>query len=214
MSMYVMLNPTRESLRSNRQKGVALLTVMLIMVALTVIGIAAITVTSLENKMAGFGRTGEAGTSAAEACLGTAVKVIQGTIDNAQLPVGGTAGDYRESAGGPVPDDSVAGLQAEIMGQDDNNGDTPGSNPPNTRATVNGFTVAGDIDRLYAVPKTGGSLQFAAGYEGTAGGAAGGGVDIMYRIDCQATSAITGTSSRVSAVYACTATGETCQRKI
>jgi Tfp pilus assembly protein PilX len=202
------------NIRSRREDGVALLTVMLLMVALTVIGIAAITVTSLENKMAGFERTGEAAGNAAEACLGTAVKVIQGTIDNAQIPTGGTAGDYRESAGGPVPDASVAGLEAEIMGQSDNNGDAPTSNPPNTRATVNGFSVAGDIDRLYAVPKSGGSLQFAAGYEGTAGGAAGGGVDIMYRIDCMATSAVTGTTSRVSAVYACTATGETCQRKI
>jgi len=79
---------------------------------------------------------------------------------------------------------------------------------------VNGFTVTGDIDRLYAMPKAGGSLQFAAGYEGTAGGAAGGGVDIMYRVDCAANSALTGTSSRVTAVYACTATGESCQRKI
>jgi Tfp pilus assembly protein PilX len=200
--------------RYTSEQGVALLTVMLLMVALTVIGVAALTVTSLENRMAGFQRTGEAGSSAAEACLGTAVKVIQATIDNAQLPTGGAAGDFRESSGGPVPDASAAGLQAEIMGQDDNNADTTNTNPPNTRATVNGFTVTGDIDRLYAMPKAGGSLQFAAGYEGTAGGAAGGGVDIMYRVDCAANSALTGTSSRVTAVYACTATGESCQRKI
>jgi Tfp pilus assembly protein PilX len=215
MSMHVTLNRMKQKVWiRRRQEGVALLTVMLLMVALTVIGIAAVTVTSLENRMAGFGRMGEAGASAAEACLGTAVRVIQNTIDNAQVPAGGAAGDYRESSGGPVPDASVAGLEAEIMGQSDNNNDTPSTNPPNTRATINGFTITGDIDRLYAVPKAGGSLQFAAGYEGTAGGAAGGGVDIMYRIDCQATNAITGTNSRVTAVYACTATGETCQRKI
>jgi Tfp pilus assembly protein PilX len=198
---------------SNAQRGIALLTVMLLLVALTVIGIAAITVTSMENRMAGFGRTGEAGSSAAEACLGTAVKVIQETIDNAAVPTGGAAGDFRVSAGGPVPDANVATLQAEIMGQSDNNADTV-QTAPNTVATVNGFTVQGDIDRLYAAPKAGGSMQFAAGYEGTAGGAAGGGVDIMYRIDCSASSLALGTSSRITAVYACTATGESCQRKI
>ncbi|MGH7254326.1 MAG: hypothetical protein ACREI3_00985, partial [Nitrospirales bacterium] len=72
----------------------------------------------------------------------------------------------------------------------------------------------GDIDRLYAKPKAGGALQFAAGYEGTAGGAAGGGVDIYYRIDCSAVNPATNTRGQVIGVYACTATGETCQRKI
>jgi hypothetical protein len=79
---------------------------------------------------------------------------------------------------------------------------------------INNFTVNGDIDRLYAKAKSGGSMQQFGGYEGTAGGAAGGGVEILYRIDCSATNSATGTRGRITAVYACTATGETCQRKI
>jgi Tfp pilus assembly protein PilX len=183
---------------------------MLLLVALTVIGIAAITVTSLENRMAGFERTAESGATAAEACLGTAVRIIQQTIDNAQLPA-----EFLDDKNppGPVPAANAATLQQEIMGQLDNNADAF-TTAPNTLTVVSGFTVRGDIDRLYAKPKAGGSLQFAAGYEGTAGGAAGGGVDIMYRIDCSASSALTGTNSRITAVYACTATGESCQRKI
>ena len=199
--------------RLSQEDGVALLTVLLVMVALAVIGIGSITVTGLENRIAGFTRSGEAATGAAESCLSTGVKIIEETIFAGELP-----SDYLSNANpaGPVPAANSTTLQQEIMGQSDNNTDAPtGSGAvPNTTVTVNNFTVNGDIDRLYAQPKAGGSLQFAAGYEGTAGGAAGGGVDIMYRIDCVSTNAATNASSRVTAVYACTTTGETCQRKI
>lgn len=192
------------------ERGIALVTVLLLVAILTIIGIASITVTGVENRMAGFGRTGEAGTSAAESCMQTAVRIVQQTIDNGSLPAA-----FLDNANpvGPVPNGNSATLQAEIMGQSDNNADAADVTP-NMVSIIDNFTVRGDIDRLYAVPKAGGSLQFAGGYEGTAGGTAGGGVDIMYRIDCTATNTATSTRSRITAVYACTATGETCQKKI
>ena len=192
------------------QEGIALLTTVLLLVGLTIIGIAAMTVTGMENRMAGYGRATETVANAAEACVGTAVKIIQDTIDNAQLPAG-----YRDDAAppGPVPSGNAVTLQQEIMGQSDNNSDVADT-APNTMTTVYNFTVRGDIDRLYAQPKVGGSLQFAAGYEGTAGGSAAGGVDIFYRVDCSATNPATNTMARITAVYACTVTGESCQRKI
>jgi len=192
------------------QNGVALVTVMLVMIIMTVIGIAALTVTGMENRMAGFQRTGEAAATAAESCVGTGVNIIQQTIDQGKVP-----DTFKISNGGPVPDLNQAILEGEIMGQSDNNGDMPtSSSAANTLQTVGAYTVLGDIDRLYARPRAGGALQFAAGYEGTAGGTAGGGVDIMYRIDCRATTTISSTASRIVAIYACTATGESCQRKI
>ncbi|MGH7254484.1 MAG: PilX N-terminal domain-containing pilus assembly protein, partial [Nitrospirales bacterium] len=48
-----------------RQDGIALLTVVLLMVVLTILGIMAITVSGLENRMAGHGRTAEAAMAAA-----------------------------------------------------------------------------------------------------------------------------------------------------
>ncbi len=203
----------RDASHLTGQDGVALLTVLLIMVALAIIGIGSITVTGLENRIAGFTRSGEAATGAAESCLSTGVKIIQETIDAGAVP---TAYLDNANPAGPVPQGNATTLQQEIMGQSDNNSDSPtGSGAaPNTTVTVNSFTVTGDIDRLYAQPKVGAALQFASGYEGTAGGAAGGGVDIMYRIDCVSTNAATNASSRVTAVYACTTSGETCQRKI
>jgi hypothetical protein len=104
----------------------------------------------------------------------------------------------------------AASLLDEIMGRSDNNTDgTTGVS--NLVQQVGGFTVNGDIDRLYNRAKVGGSLQFAAGLEGTG---SEGAIDIYYRIDCVASMAATGSSSRVTAVYACTKTGESCQRKI
>jgi hypothetical protein len=196
--------------RLGDERGIALLTVMLLLVALTVIGIAAMSVTGMENRMAGYGRSAETISSAAEACMGTAVKIIQDTIDQGQLPAAYLA---NASPAGPVPVANGPTLQQEIMGQSDNNGDSADS-APNTTATLFNFTVQGDIDRLYAAPKVGGSLQFAGGYEGTAGGAAGGGVDIYYRVDCVATNPALNTRGRITAVYACTASGETCLRKV
>jgi len=190
--------------RITNQDGVALITILMLIIILTVIGIASITVSGLGSRMAGFGRIAETAAGSAESCLGSAVKIIQDTIDNGTIP-----GTYSPD---PIPAANVATLQQEILGQSDLNADLP-TVAPNTQVTVGTFTVSGDIDRLYAVPKAGGALQFAAGYEG-AGGAGGGGIDILYRIDCVALNAATGSSSRITAVYACVATGESCQRKI
>ncbi len=197
----------RDSAAGN-QHGVTLLTVLMILAVMTIIGIAAISVTGLENRMAGFGRTGESAATAAESCMETAVNVIQQTIDAGQLPA--THLDSASPAG-PVPSLNGPTLNQEIMGQLDNNADDVNT-APNTVANIGGFTVRGDIDRLYVKTKAGGAIMFANAYDGMGSGLAGGGADIFYRVDCTATNAATGTTSRIAAVYACTATGDSCQK--
>lgn len=190
-----------------RQNGVAFLTVMMLLLILTVLGIAAITVTGFENRVAGLSRNAEAANTAIESCIQTAVNVIQQTIDQADVP-GTLVPD-------PVPTTAMRSqLTQEILGQSDNNPDAPTTGSANLVQSVGGYTVNGDIDRLYIRAPGGGALQFAAGYEGMGAGAAGGGVEILYSIACSTTHAVTGTTVRTSAVYACTATGESCQRKI
>ena len=63
--------------RLNDERGMAFLTVMMVLLMLTVLGIAAITVTGVENNMAGLQRTMEASANAAESCLGTGANIIQ-----------------------------------------------------------------------------------------------------------------------------------------
>lgn len=190
-----------------------MLTVLMLTIILTVIGIAAITTTSLDIKMAGGERLREGSVNAAEACMSSAVQIIQQTLQSAAVPSALTA-----SGANPVI--TVSPLQSEIIGSSDGNPDSAdpnvSGNAPNAVLTISPYTVNVDIDRLYAKPKAGGSLQFAGGYEGTAGGAAGGGIEILYRIDCYArvTSGSTPISGRITGVYACVATGDTCQRQI
>lgn len=83
--------------KTEHQKGMALVTAMVVMVIMAVIGIAALTVTGLENRMAGFQRTGEAAATAAESCIGTGVNIIQQTIDQGGVP------NQFLSPAGPVP---------------------------------------------------------------------------------------------------------------
>jgi len=204
----------------SRQDGIAMLTVLMLTIILTVIGIAAITTTSLDIKMAGGERLRESSVSAAEACMSSSVQIVQQTLANAAVPSALTAAGTNPSI--TLPLGTAPGqnpLEAEIMGQSDENTDNADPNAggtPNAVLTLSPFAVNIDIDRLYAKPKAGGSLQFGAGYEGTAGGAAGGGVEIYYRIDCYSrnTSGTMRVAGRISGVYACVATGETCQRKI
>jgi Tfp pilus assembly protein PilX len=191
------------------QRGVALLTSLLIVAAMMIMGLGAITVSGLGNKMAGYSRTGESSANAAESCVSTAIKLIQDTIDGGVVPAA-----YLDNAvpAGPVPTANGPTLQQEILGQLDNHTDVA-TNAPNTQVLVNGYMVQGDIDRLYASPRAGSAIQFAGGYEGVGGGASAGGVDIVYRVDCTARNTATATTSRIVAVYACTLSGDSCQRR-
>ena len=192
------------------QRGMALITVLLLIVIMTVIGITAITITGMEGRMAGFMRTGEAATAAAESCLDTGMQVILQTLDidaGGQLPLA-----FGSSSGGPVPDVPVANLtsvQNEILGSDDNNPDPPLPtlpNLPDLSMNINNYGANGDIDRLYIQPKPGTTQAFDE--------PASGSIEILYRVDCQATNTATGSSSRVIGIYACTLNADGCQRAL
>lgn len=195
------------------ERGIALLTVFLMLLLLTILGIAAITVTGLENRMAGFFRTTEAAAAAAQSCEGVAANIIQQTITGpGQLPA-----SFLSSAvpAGPVPATNGPTLQSEIKGEvlpsppaptanmpSQNNNDTPASQP-NLVLQFNGYTVNGDIDQLYRHAKPG--MEQANSPEGS--------IEIIYRITCVATNTATGATSTVTSVYACTLYSSGCSKK-
>jgi Tfp pilus assembly protein PilX len=176
------------------QKGVALLTVMLLLLIMTVLGIASITVTGLENRMSGFLRTGEAAAAAAESCLGVGANIIQ----QAWMPQNAAAipAAFLSNAvpPGPVPVSNAVTLHDEIYGMNaamndmTNNTDTAATSP-NLVINVGGFAVNGDIDRLYV------QNTIATG---------GPSATVMYRINCVATNVATGNVSPSTAIYGCT----------
>lgn len=197
--------------------GMALLTVIMVLLILTVLGISAMTVTGVENKMAGLQRTMEASGQAAESCLSTGANVILQTL----LPEnGGAVPAALWSPSGPVPSTNTTILGNEIMGNPENNIDVAvGTGPtglaaaPNITMTVGPYTVVGDIDRLYIKLRAGSGQQQFAAYDGTGVGAGSNGSDVYYRITCIATNSATGTENRVSAIYACAFTGDGCQKQ-
>ena len=201
------------------EHGLAFLSVMMILLMMTVLGIGALTVTGLENRIAGFSSSMEASSAAAESCVAIGVKVIQQTLDSPQgaatIP---TALLSSQTPPGPVPASNAAQLQSEIEGGTAFVLDVPVGPPypsgvtaavPNLDLTVGAYTVKGDIDFLYRKRRAGSPGAGSFNYH-QAGGT-GSGVDLHYRVDCVATNTATGLSSRVAAVYSCLLT-EGCQR--
>jgi Tfp pilus assembly protein PilX len=185
------------------ERGVALLTVMMLTLMTGVLGVSALTMTGLENSMAGAVRMVEEGTHAAESCVGTAVRVINAAIDDPSMA--GPAAVV-VAPQGPVPALNAAFLSQEISGVLRNNPDVAvgAGNNPNLTMNVNNYTINGDIDFLYAKKKSGDNLADTESLSDT----------ISYRVDCTAANAATGSTSRVIAVFDCLAkTGEGCQKR-
>jgi Tfp pilus assembly protein PilX len=201
-------------LRVSNERGFALLTVMMVMLMLTVLGIAAMTVTGVENNMAGLQRTMEASANAAESCLGTGANIIQQVFlpeNGSQVPA---ALLDNSSPPGPVPNANKTVLQNELIGNPENNTDVA-TGAPNLvmPGGVGPYAVAGDIDRLYVKMRAGSGQQQFAAYDGAGVGAGSNGVDAYFRISCIATNTATGTESKLSAIYACSLTGDGCQKQ-
>jgi Tfp pilus assembly protein PilX len=188
---------------ANNERGTSFMTVMLLMLIIGALGVAALTMTGMENSMAGAIRMVEEGTDAAEACVGSAVRAIRLTIDDPQM-TGPAAALIAPQ--GPVPAANQAVFTQEINGTLRNNADVAvgAGNAPNLVMNVNGYVVNGDIDFLYSKRRTG--SDFADPDKPT--------YDQYYRVDCLAANAATGAASRVIVTFDClNTTGEGCVKR-
>lgn len=203
------------------QQGIAMISILMLMLILTVLGIGAMTITGIENRVAGFASSMEASSAAADACVATGVKVIQQVQDVSNSLAVPTALLSNQIPPGPVPVTNKTQLELEINGDLNVLADAPIGPPfppgivvavPNLVQTVGAYSVVGDIDFLYRKQRAGMGQQFAAGYEGTGPGSASG-TDLFYSVDCVATNTATGMSSRITAIYSCLL-NEGCTRKL
>ena len=204
------------------QQGIAMISILMLILILTVLGIGAMTITGLENRVAGFASSMEASSAAADSCIATGVKVIQQVLDVSNATSVPTALLDNQTPPGPVPSSNKAQLEKEINGDSTAVADAPIGPPfpagiiaavPNLVQTVGAYSVAGDIDFLYRKQRAGSGQQFGAAYDGTAVGGGAGGMDMFYSVDCVATNTATGMSSRIAAIYACLY-NEGCTRKL
>ncbi len=160
----------------NNEKGAVLITMLLLLIVITLAGIIAINVSTVDIQIARYTRESSTAFGGAEAGVDVAIPLIEDTLENSAL---------QDDPTGYAFD---ADLADEITGGSDNNTDTPNSATPDITITnINGATVKIDIDRLYSYTLPGSNVGFASGYEGIGAGSAGGGTAILYRIDAQAT---------------------------
>jgi PilX N-terminal len=171
------------------QKGAILLVTMMILLALTVLGIAAISTTTSELRIAGNAKFQNMVFYGADGGGRTYGPLLKSAIDNRLL-----------STAPPVADPN---LFSEIMGMwvsppNDGVSDTP-TNYPDLSMTAGPITVGVDIDRVQQRFLSGGAIEFAAGYEGIGASSVSGGIGIYYKID--SVGSIGPSQAQVSQVY-------------
>ena len=158
------------------EKGSVLVVGMLIMVLLTVIGIAATTTTSIEVNIAGNNRWYQVAFYAAEGGTETGIELVEQNIEVAgfddngegEFELGDVRGTNLEFYMNPVPDPANLTPDAYFPGNYlDYSADAAHTNL--TFGQSSGLSV-------------GGAIQMAAGYEGKGKAAAGGGAFMLYDI--------------------------------
>lgn len=178
----------------NNENGAILITMLLLMVIVTLIGVIAINTATVDIQISGNLKRASTAMQGAEAGVDLSIPLIESTLAVGQLSTStatiSTSMIFPSGSGTTASLDiaSSPSLGDEITGSSSYNSDTANSSPPDILITnLNGVTVNIDIDRLYSYALPGGSLEFAAGYEGVGAGAGGGGVGILYGIDSQGT---------------------------
>jgi hypothetical protein len=180
--------------------GVSLITVMMVILIMTLMGISILAVTGSERQIAGSVSAGEASVAAAESCVSTGANVLQQFFVNHAIPPALLSNAVPP---GPVPVANSAALYNELI-TDGANPDFPvgAGSAPNLSMTVANYQVFGDIDRMY--------VQCAPGSDCTVGSETAR-RDFYFQITCVAQNLATGITSQVGALYVCNNPGEFCQ---
>jgi len=181
------------------ERGVSLITVMMVILIMTLMGISILAVTGFERQISGSVSASEASMDAAESCVSTGANVLQQGLQAHVVPPALLANAVPP---GPVPLANLVVLNGELI-TDGGNPDFPvgvGS-APNLTMTIGNYQVFGDIDRLYT--QCNGSICDPNNPNFR--------LDIFYQITCVAQNAATGLTSQVEAMYVCNNTGTFCQ---
>ena len=172
-----------------RQRGAVLLVTMMILLILTVMGIAAISTTTTEIRIAGNAKLQNTVFYGADGGGRIAIPILKSSLDNRVVPAG------------PVLDSNLIN---EIEGITPNDGATDDPvNSPDIQMVVGGVTVGVDIDRLesHGAFSAGGAIEFASGYEGIGVGMSGGGGGIGFHFGINSIGGIGPSQSHVYQEY-------------
>lgn len=160
----------------SEEKGAVLITMLMLLVIITMVGIMAINISTVEIQVAANDKRANIAFEGAEAGIGLAVPVIEGTLQYVLLTPGSITGaTYSGDAETEILNNQSATELAAF-------------NADITVANIGqAVKVEIDIDRMYPVALPGGALEFAAGYEGVGAGAAGGGTAVLFKVTSRGT---------------------------
>ncbi len=168
-----------------RDTGYVLITVMLLLLLLTVIGLAALGTSSIENMLSGNMRLRERNTSKADAGIEVSTAVINHSVRTQNI-TGFTA----------VVNDTS--LPTELRTKPFDPTDSTETNP-DVIMNVDGQAVNVDIDKMYVKRIGGTAIEFASGSEG-AGKSGASNFYSFYRINSEGTGAA-GSVAEVGTVF-------------
>jgi len=168
------------------EKGAVLLVTMMILLILTLLGVAAITTTTSEIRIAGNSRFQNMVFYGADGGGRAYVPILKTAIQTRTLAT--------------VPPVVDPNLMNEIMGLMPNDGATDDAvSAPDLSLTSGAVTVGVDIDRIKERFLAGGATEFAGGYEGIGAASVSGGIGIYYKMD--SVGQIGRSQSQVSHIY-------------
>jgi len=181
------------------EKGMILAVALFIMVVMTLIGAAAVMLSSVDMRSSRDDRLRRATFFSAEGGVEMVPSILDYFIRNTPDPAG-FPGNLRSDLQGMVQDGDFLN---EIMGYDTNNDgatDSPNNNPDVEMTTIDGRQVTIDIDRFFTEHAGGGSAESLVGYEGIGTSGGTGGTAVYYRATSRAADA-DGAVSNVEIVY-------------
>src|SRR5512147_2172043 len=131
--------PKRADVRN--EGGVSLITVMMVILIMTLMGISILAVTGSERQIAGSVSANEASVAAAESCVSTGANVLQQFMGTRTVPAALLSNAVPP---GPVPLANLAVLTGELI-NDGGNPDFPvgAGSAPNLAMTIGNYQVFG-----------------------------------------------------------------------
>ena len=167
-----------------KERGYVLITVLLMLLVLTVIGIAALGTSSIENLLSGNIRLRESNLAQADGCVEISTALIEQAVR------------LQNTAG--FSNIADAGLPAELRSTEFDY--SAADNTPDVVCDAGGArSITVDIDKMYEYIIPGSSLEMLAGYEGL-GKSSANSTYVFYRINSSGTG-LASSSATVGTIY-------------
>lgn len=193
------------------QEGAVLVIAVLILLVLTVVGIYAVTTSTIETKITGFEREFKEAFFTADSGEPIGIEVTKAIIHHVPSTLSQLPAPWNDSD--VLPDNTLfAGGAPEIFTDDRHPDNLDPSDTTNYAPDIIGggsgeelqlprrVQLWVDVDRLASYQMSGGAMEFGSGYEGIGQGG-GGDVAILYEIDSIGRYTATNAESAIEAGY-------------